>query len=58
MLTAGIVYLTFAPLAYPFVYAMKLLLDNEVITWDSYKDKVYGEDRVKSRMPGTKEKRP
>ena len=41
-------YFILAPVAYPFVYAMKLLVDSEVYTWEEMKDAVYGADRVKS----------
>jgi hypothetical protein len=44
----GLIGLALAPIAYPFIYAMKLLLDSEVYTWDKFQDDVYGADRVKS----------
>lgn len=47
-----IIYLAFAPVAYPFIYAMNLFLGNDVTNWEEYKEKIYSsDDDVKSRMP-------
>lgn len=44
----GLIGLMLAPIAYPFIYAMKLLFDSEVYTWDKFQDDVYGAERIKS----------
>jgi DNA-directed RNA polymerase subunit RPC12/RpoP len=48
LLIGGITYFTLAPIAYPFMYAINLFLDNKIYTFKEFNKDVYGEDRVKS----------
>ena len=47
-LFGALAYLSLAPVAYPFILATSLLLDNKIYTWDEFKDFVYGDDRLKT----------
>ena len=47
-----ILYFLLAPIAYPFIYALSLCFDNDVITWQDFTKKVYDtENTVRSRKP-------
>jgi hypothetical protein len=43
-----LIYLALAPIAYPFIYSLKLIMDGEVYSWDKFQDDVYGTDRLKT----------
>jgi ABC-type spermidine/putrescine transport system permease subunit II len=34
-------YFIFAPIAYPFLYSMNLMIENEIYTWDHFSADVY-----------------
>ena len=38
----GVAFFALARLAYPFVYALELVVNNEVISWQSFNDLIYG----------------
>lgn len=46
-----LLYFIFAPLAFPFICGISVLMEEKIPTWAEYSEKVYGKPPVRSYKP-------